>query len=126
MTALAAPALEPEPTPDNPLHLLCQELTRAIAASQAALLRGNFQELEAATAVQQEISVKIQFHNASLSPAERHAARTIADQVRQQNLVLAATIRRMQRHLGSLSSVLEGLSSTYGSGTSIEEFKCRA
>lgn len=118
MTALADPAHGPEPTPNGAWHRLCLELASATVASQAAVLRGSFQELEAATAARQEICAKIQSFNESLSADEPNFARAAAEQARWQNLVLAATIRRRQRHLGSLVGVLAGLSPTYSSAIS--------
>lgn len=96
------------------LQLLWEELACAIAASQAALFRGELQELETAITVQQEICSKIKSLVETLPAAERNCSVDSAEKAQQENLVFAAAVRRMQRHLDSLRSVLDGPSPSYG------------
>jgi hypothetical protein len=114
MKATADRGLEPQLPPTDALQPLWEELACAIAASQAALFRGRLQEIEAAITVQQEICSKIKSSIEVLPSAERDRSAKSSDQVQQQNLVFAATVSRMRRHLDSLRSVLDGPSPTYG------------
>ena len=114
MNAGASRGLEPQLTPAEALHLLWEELACAIAASQAALFHGELLELESAIGVQQEICLRIQSLVETQPTENRHEILGRAGKAQRQNLVFAATVRRMQRHLDSLRSVLEGPSASYG------------
>ena len=114
MSASASRGLEPQLSPAEALHRLWEELACAIAASQAALFRGGLPELEAAIGVQQEICLRIQSLVEMLPPESLDEMLERAGKAQQQNLVLAATVRRMQRHLDSLRGVLDGPSASYG------------
>lgn len=114
MSAAATRGLEPQLTPAEAVHLLWEELACAIAASQAALFHGELHELESAIGVQQEICLRIQSVIQTVPSVNRDQILERAGQAQRQNLVFAATVRRMQRHLDSLRSVLDGPSPSYG------------
>ena len=118
MKATADRGSEPQRPPANALQLLWEELACAIAASQAALFRGKLPELEAAITVQQEICSRIKSLVETLPSAERDCSVGPAEKAHQQNLVFAATVRRMQHHLDSLRSILDGPSTSYGADQS--------
>ncbi len=95
-----------------------EEIACAIAEAQAALFAGRIHDLEAAMVRQQNLCALLQGLQGkplSLVPPsdnDRALAQT-AQQVRQQNLVFGAALRRMRRHLDTLRNLLRGLSLTY-------------
>jgi hypothetical protein len=112
------PTTVPFPTAVLPrgegLQSVFEELARTISSSQAALFSGSFRELDACTRQQQEVCSRIYGLIQSRPPLEESLVRDWASAVRKRNLLLAAALRRMQRHLETLRSLLSGPVSTYG------------
>ena len=99
-------------------RLLLEEIACAIAEAQAALFAGRVHDLERSTVRQQNLCALLKglqekpFSLVPPSDNNRALAET-AQQVRQQNLVFGAALRRMRRHLDTLRNLLRGLSLTY-------------
>jgi flagellar biosynthesis/type III secretory pathway chaperone len=95
---------------------LIEEIATAIAEAQAALFTGRIQDLETSIGQQRELCSALKalqndgpfFGNSD--PDELIAT---AQRVREQNLVLAALIRRIRSHRDALKNLLNGLSFSY-------------
>ena len=95
---------------------LIEEIAIAIAEAQAALFAGRIQDLETSIIHQQELCAALkalQDNNFALHHGDPRELITIAQRVRQQNLLFGAVTRRMHRHLNTLRNLLNGLSLTY-------------
>jgi hypothetical protein len=93
-----------------------EEIATAIAEAQAALFAGRIQDLETAIIHQQALCAALKtlqdsnFLSHHIHPRELI---TVAQRVRQQNLLFGAVTRRMHRHLITLRNLLNGLSLSY-------------
>jgi hypothetical protein len=95
---------------------LIEEIATAIAEAQAALFAARIQDLETSISHQQELCAALkalQDNNLFSQNSDRHELVTIAQRVRQQNLLFGAVVRRMHCHLNTLRNLLNGLSLTY-------------
>jgi hypothetical protein len=93
-----------------------EEIATAIAEAQAALFAGRIQDLETSIIHQQELCVVLKAlrdNNFSSHHRDPRELITVAQRVRQQNLLFGAVVRRMHRHLDTLKNLLNGLSLTY-------------
>ena len=95
---------------------LIEEIATAIAEAQAALFTGRIQDLETSIVQQRELCSALKTLQSARSffgnsdPDELIAT---AQRVREQNLVLAALIRRIRSHRDALKNLLNGLSFSY-------------
>jgi hypothetical protein len=97
-------------------RIVIEEIAIAIAEAQAALFAGRIQDLETSIIHQQELCAALktlQDHNFSSHHSDPRELITVAQRVRQQNLLFGAVTRRMHRHLNTLRNLLNGLSLTY-------------
>jgi hypothetical protein len=95
------------------LEQVLEELARAIAGAQNALLGGRFRDLEARVLEQQDLCSKIERLIRTKSVWEANCARESARNVRRQNLVFAAALRRMRRHADVLRNLMSGPALSY-------------
>ena len=111
------------PSGCDSLQVLVEELACTIATGQAALFAGRFRELESCARRLQALCQSIEEleaeNNGRMSgPSGRISADpkvvATAEKAQEQNRLFAALLRRMQRHLGTLQSVLSGRSLSYG------------
>jgi hypothetical protein len=112
-----------QPSGSASLQVLVEELACTIATGQAALFAGRFGELESCArrlqALCQSVEALETENNGKMSgPSGKISADpkvvATAEIAREQNRLFAALLRRMQRHLGTLRSVLSGRSLSYG------------
>jgi hypothetical protein len=100
-------------------QLVLEEIACAIAEAQAALFSGRVHDLERSTIRQQDLCALLKDLEGKSSAAvppgddDRRALAQTARQVRQQNLIFGAVLRRMRCHLDTLRNLLRGLSLTY-------------
>jgi hypothetical protein len=100
-------------------RLVIEEIACAIAEAQAALFAGRIHDLDRSMVRQQNLCALLKglqeepFPSVPPSDIDRRALAQTARQVRQQNLILGAVLRRMRRHLDTLRNLLRGLSLTY-------------
>ena len=90
-----------------------EQLARAIAGAQGALLGGRFRDLEACVLEQQDLCSKIDRLIRTKSVWETNCARESARSVRRQNLIFAAVLRRMRRHADMLRNLMSGIALSY-------------
>ena len=95
------------------LEQALEQLARAIAEAQSALLGGRFRDLEACVLEQQDLCSKIERLIRTKSVWEANCARESARNVRRQNLIFAAALRRMRRHTDMLRNLMSGLALSY-------------
>ena len=108
------------PDPQNAARIL-QDVTGAIAASQAALIKGSLQELENCIERQRGLCRKLQFvlrTNSGASTGEndgpkRRELKAVALQARDQNRVFSAVLRRVRRNLEIMRNISAGSSLEY-------------
>lgn len=100
---------------ENPRTLI-EEIATAIAEAQAALIAGRIEDLETSVIQQQELCAALktlQDNKFSFDRSDPRELVATARRARQQNLLFAAVVRRMNRHLDTLRNLLNGLSLTY-------------
>ena len=95
---------------------LVEEIATAIAEAQAALFAGRIQDLETSVVQQQELCTALkmlQDNKASFGNSDPRELVAVAQRVRKENLIFAAVVNRMRRHLDTLRNLLNGPSLTY-------------
>lgn len=102
------------------LKALVEEVACAIADAQAALFSGRFADLENCVHRQQALCLRITALQQKPAPApDAHTDHEIGQLVMtakgtlHNNLIFAAILRRMRRHLNTLRSLLNGPAPTY-------------
>jgi len=95
------------------LEQALEQLARAIAGAQGALLDGRFRDLEACVLEQQDLCSKIESLIRTKTMWEANCARESARNARRQNMIFAAALRRMRRHSDMLRNLMSGLALSY-------------
>jgi hypothetical protein len=95
------------------LEQVLEQLARAIAGGQGALLVGRFRDLEVFVLEQQDLCSKIDRLIRTKSVWEGNCARESARNARRQNLIYAAALRRMRRHTDTLRNLMSGIALSY-------------
>ena len=96
------------------VQILFEELSCLLALAQAALLAGRRGELEDCVRKQREVCAVIEVAQRNMDPgsSDGHLV-AMVERARKQNLIFAAVLRRMRRHLEALRNLLAGPAASY-------------